>query len=106
MSQTVQPEQLMRLPGVLGFVECTEEGLIIHSQGDEAELLGNILPHFLQMGQLIGECLGLEHLHEGHILGRSLTAIAIPGEHSRFGLLLNARMRPNELQPLLEQLKA
>lgn len=97
--------KLLSQPGVIGFVECNESGLVVNSEGDEAELLGAVLVYFEQMTNLIGETLGLDRYLEAQIYGKSILVHCQPLQDSAFGLLMNSKARLSDLQPMLNALR-
>lgn len=102
MSNTVA-QQIVQIPNVLGFVQCSESGDIIEQKGDEAEVLANVLIYFQQVAGLIGESFGLEDFQEAQIQGKTLTVVCMPHEGGSIGVLLSSRTRMNETVQLVRQ---
>lgn len=102
MSNTTA-QQIVQIPNVLGFVQCSDSGDIIEQKGDEAEVLANVLIYFQQVAGLIGESFGLEDFQEAQIQGKSLTVVCMPHEGGAIGVLLSSRTRMNETVQLVRQ---
>lgn len=88
-------------PGVLGLIECDETGAVLHAEGDDAEALGQVLVFVHQVADLIGESFGLDGLEEGHIIGKSMTAVCVPRGGSDLGVLFDNKAKITELLPRL-----
>ena len=77
------------IPGLVAQVTCrkgTDE--IINSQGQGAEALAEILPHFADRASRCGESLGLEGFQEFQIFGKNLCTVIVEGEQARLGAVL------------------
>lgn len=102
MTQT-PVQQIMQTPNVIGFVQCSESGDVIVQEGNEVDVLANVLVYFQQVAALIGESFGLEDFQEAQIQGRSLTVICLPYQGGAVGVILNSRNRLNETVSLVRQ---
>lgn len=80
-------------PGLISLVECDEGGVIIQSEGDDAETLGNVTVYFHQMAALIGDSFGLEGMEEGRMFGKNMTAVCLPRDHSTLGALFESKAK-------------
>lgn len=90
-------------PGLLGLIECDESGTVLHADGDEVEALGQVLVFIHQISDLIGESFGLDGLEEGHVIGKSMTAVCVPRGGSDLGVLFDNKAKiSNVLPELLE----
>jgi hypothetical protein len=94
-------QQIMQAPNVLGYVQCSESGDVIVQEGNEVDVLANVLVYFQQVAALIGESFGLEDFQEAQIQGRSLTVICVPHQGGAVGVILNSRARINETVSLV-----
>ncbi len=94
-------QQIMQAPNVLGYVQCSESGDVIVQEGNEVDVLANVLVYFQQVASLIGESFGLEDFQEAQIQGRSLTVICVPHQGGAVGVILNSRARINETVSLV-----
>jgi len=90
-------------PGVLGVIECDESGTILQEEGDEVEALGQVLVFAHQIADLIGESFGLDGLEEGHIIGKSMTAVCVPRGASDLGVLFDNKASIAKLLPEILQ---
>ena len=88
-------QQIMQSPNVLGFVQCPDAGDVIVQEGNEVEVLANVLVYFQQVSTLIGDSFGLEDFQEAQIQGKSLTVICFPHKGGAGGVILNSRARVN-----------
>jgi hypothetical protein len=100
---TTPVQQIMQAPNVLGFVQCSESGDIVVQEGNEVDVLANVLIYFQQVAGLIGESFGLEDFQEAQIQGKTLTVICLPHEGGAVGVILNSRSRINETVVLVKQ---
>jgi hypothetical protein len=89
-------QQIMQAPNVLGYVQCSESGDVIVQEGNEVDVLANVLVYFQQVAGLIGESFGLEDFQEAQVQGKSLTVICVPHQGGAVGVILNSRARINE----------
>lgn len=96
-------EQIMQVPNVLGYVHCSESGDVLAQQGDEVDILANVLVYFQQVAGLIGESFGLEGFQEAQIQGKSLTVICVPHQGGAVGVVFNSRNRINENAALVHR---
>jgi hypothetical protein len=96
-------QQIMQAPNVLGYVQCSESGDAIVQEGNEVDVLANVLVYFQQVAGLIGESFGLEDFQEAQIQGKSLTVICVPHQGGAVGVILNSRTRINETVALIRQ---
>lgn len=99
-------QQIMQAPNVVGFVQCSESGDVIAQEGNEVDLLANVLIYFQQVAGLIGESFGLEDFQEAQIQGKALTVVCIPHQGGSVGVILNARTRVNETVTQIRQILA
>ncbi len=99
-------QQIMQAPNVLGYVQCSESGDVIVQEGNEVDVLANVLVYFQQVAQLIGDSFGLEDFQEAQIQGRSLTVVCLPHQGGAVGVILNSRTRLNETVALVRQVLA
>ncbi|MEO0795832.1 MAG: hypothetical protein AAFX93_11745 [Verrucomicrobiota bacterium] len=88
-----------QFPGLLGMIECDEAGNILHSEGDDAEALGQVLVFMHQISDLIGESFGLDGLEEGHFIGKHMTAVCVPRGGSDLGVLFESKANISEILP-------
>lgn len=102
MAQT-HVQQIMQAPNVIGYVQCSESGDVIVQEGNEVDLLANVLTYFQQVAGLIGESFGLEDFQEAQIQSKALTVVCIPHEGGTVGVILNSRARINETVTLIRQ---
>lgn len=93
----------MQTPNVLGFVHCSDSGDVITQEGNEVDILANVLVYFQQVAGLIGESFGLEDFQEAQIQGKSLTVICLPHKGGAVGVILNSRSKLNETVALVRQ---
>lgn len=100
---TTPVQQIMQAPNVLGFVQCSESGDVVVQEGNEVDVLANVLIYFQQVAGLIGESFGLEDFQEAQIQGKALTVICLPHEGGAVGVILNSRTRINETVVLIRQ---
>ena len=96
-------QQIMQAPNVLGYVQCSESGDVIVQEGNEVDVLANVLVYFQQVARLIGESFGLEDFQEAQIQGRALTVVCLPHQGGAVGVILNSRARINETVSLIRQ---
>jgi hypothetical protein len=96
-------QQIIQAPNVIGYVQCSESGDILVQEGNEVDVLANVLIYFQQVAGLIGESFGLEDFQEAQIQGKSLTVICIPHEGGSIGVILNSRTRINETVAMIRQ---
>lgn len=96
-------QQIMQAPNVLGYVQCSESGDVIVQEGNEVDVLANVLVYFQQVAGLIGESFGLEDFQEAQIQGKSLTVLCLPHQGGAVGVILNSRARINETLGLVRQ---
>jgi hypothetical protein len=52
-------QQIIQAPNVIGYVQCSESGDILVQEGNEVDVLANVLIYFQQVAGLIGESFGL-----------------------------------------------
>jgi hypothetical protein len=97
MGNNLAINQIMQAPNVIGYVRCSEAGDVIEQEGNEVDVLANVIVYFQQIAVLIGESFGLEHFHEAQIQGKSLTVVCIPVNSEVVGVILNSRARVNEI---------
>jgi hypothetical protein len=71
-------QQIMQSPNVLGFAHCSDAGDVILQEGNEVDVLANVLVCFQQVATLIGAFFGLGNFQEAQIQGKSLTVICLP----------------------------
>ncbi len=100
---TTPVQQIMQAPNVLGFVQCSESGDVVVQEGNEVDVLANVLIYFQQVAGLIGESFGLEDFQEAQIQGKALTVICLPHEGGAVGVILNSRTRIHETVVLVKQ---
>jgi|GEM_PF-1242548 hypothetical protein len=96
-------QQIMQAPNVLGYVQCSESGDVIVQEGNEVDVLANVLVYFQQVAGLIGESFGLEDFQEAQIQGKALTVICLPYQGGAVGVILNSRARINETVGIVRQ---
>ncbi len=96
-------QQIMQAPNVIGYVQCSESGDVIVQEGNEVDVLANVLVYFQQVAGLIGESFGLEDFQEAQIQGKSLTVICLPHQGGAVGVILNSRTRLNEAVTAVRQ---
>ncbi len=96
-------QQIMQAPNVLGYVQCSESGDVIVQEGNEVDVLANVLVYFQQVAGLIGESFGLEDFQEAQIQGKALTVLCLPHRGGAVGVILNSRARINETITLVRQ---
>jgi hypothetical protein len=96
-------QQIMQAPNVIGYVQCSESGDIVAQEGNEVDVLANVLVYFQQVAGLIGESFGLEDFQEAQIQGKALTVVCLPHEGGSVGVILNSRARINETVTLIRQ---
>jgi hypothetical protein len=96
-------QQIMQAPNVLGYVQCSDSGDVIVQEGNEVDVLANVLVYFQQVAGLIGESFGLEDFQEAQIQGKSLTVVCLPHQGGAVGVILNSRARINETVTLIRQ---
>lgn len=96
-------QQIMQAPNVLGYVQCSDSGDVIVQEGNEVDVLANVLVYFQQVAGLIGESFGLEDFQEAQIQGKSLTVICLPHQGGAVGVILNSRARINETVAMVRQ---
>ncbi len=96
-------QQIMQSPNVLGFVQCSDAGDVIVQEGNEVDVLANVLVYFQQVASLIGDSFGLEDFQEAQIQGKSLTVICLPHKGGAVGVILNSRARVNETVAVVRQ---
>ncbi len=94
----------MQSPHVLGYVHCSEAGDVLVQEGNEVDVLANVLIYFQQVAGLIGESLGLEGFNEAHIQGKSLTVVSMPLDGGAIGVILNNRARVSEVIAQMRQI--
>jgi hypothetical protein len=94
---------IMQAPNVIGYVHCSEAGDVLAQEGNEVDILANVLVYFQQVAGLIGESFGLEDFQEAQIQGKSLTVICLPHRGGAVGVILNSRTRINETVTLVRQ---
>lgn len=99
-------QQIMQAPNVLGYVQCSEAGDVIVQEGNEVDVLANVLVYFQQVAQLIGESFGLEDFQEAQVQGKSLTVVCLPHQGGAVGVILNSRARLNETVAFVRQVLA
>lgn len=97
-------QQIMQAPNVLGYVHCSESGDIIVQEGNEVDVLANVLIYFNQMATLIGESFGLEGFHEAQIQSKSLIVLCMPHQGGAIGVIVNARARVSDVAALMKQI--
>ena len=88
-------------PGLLGVIECDESGTVLQAEGENAEALGQVLVFIHQIADLIGESFGLDGLEEGHVIGKSMTAVCVPRGGSDLGALFDNKAKISEILPSL-----
>ncbi len=93
----------MQSPNVIGYVQCSESGDVIAQEGNEVDVLSNVLVYFQQVAGLIGESFGLEDFQEAQVQGKSLTVVCLPHEGGAVGVILNSRTRINETVTIIRQ---
>ena len=96
-------QQIMQAPNVLGYVQCSDSGDVIVQEGNEVDVLANVLVYFQQVAGLIGESFGLEDFQEAQIQGKSLTVVCLPHQGGAVGVILNSRARINETVAAVRQ---
>ncbi len=96
-------QQIMQSPNVLGYVQCSDAGDVIVQEGNEVDVLANVLVYFQQVATLIGDSFGLEDFQEAQIQGKSLTVICVPHKGGAVGVILNSRARVNETVAVVRQ---
>lgn len=96
-------QQIMQAPNVLGYVQCSESGDVLVQEGNEVDVLANVLVYFQQVAGLIGESFGLEDFQEAQIQGKALTVVCLPHQGGAVGVILNSRARINETVALVRQ---
>ncbi len=96
-------QQIMQAPNVLGYVHCSESGDVLAQEGNEVDILANVLVYFQQVAGLIGESFGLEDFQEAQVQGKSLTVICLPHQGGSVGVILNSRNRINETVAFVRQ---
>lgn len=104
MGNNLAINQIMQAPNVIGYVRCSEAGDVIEQEGNEVDVLANVIVYFQQIAVLIGESFGLEHFHEAQIQGKSLTVVCIPVNNEVVGVILNSRARVNEIVTQMRQI--
>jgi hypothetical protein len=100
---TTPVQQIMQAPNVLGYVQCSDSGDVIVQEGNEVDVLANVLVYFQQVAGLIGESFGLEDFQEAQIQGKSLTVVCLPHQGGAVGVILNSRARINETVGVVRQ---
>lgn len=106
MPNNTAVQQIMQSPHVLGYVHCSEAGDVLVQEGNEVDVLANVLIYFQQVAGLIGESLGLEEFHEAHIQSKSLTVVSMPHQGGAIGVILNNRARVAEVVAQMRQVIA
>ncbi|MGE9294828.1 MAG: hypothetical protein ACQKBV_00860 [Puniceicoccales bacterium] len=86
-------------PGVLGLIECDESGTVLMQEGDDVDALGQVLVFIHQISDLIGESFGLDGLEEGHLIGKSMTAVCVPRGGSDLGILFDNKASISTILP-------
>lgn len=90
--------------GLLSLVDCDASGEITQSEGDDVEMLGNILVYHRQMAELIGNAMGMDAFQEGRMVGKNVTAICIPkSDGSNMGALFDNKAKIDSVLPLLTE---
>lgn len=104
MPNNTAVQQIMQSPHVLGYVHCSESGDVLVQEGNEVDVLANVLIYFQQVAGLIGESLGLEEFNEAQIQSKSLTVITMPHQGGAIGVILNNRARVSEVVAQMKQI--
>ena len=71
-------EEITSLPGLIGVVKCDDSGEIESYTGEEAEMLGTIVPYFCDLANLVGESFGLDEVQEATLVGKNITCVIVP----------------------------
>jgi len=87
----------MQAPNVIGYVYCSDAGDILEQEGNEVTVLASVLVYFQQVAGLIGESFGLEDFQEAQIQSKSLVVLCVPYKGGSFGVILNSRLKINEV---------
>jgi len=103
MDASSKLKQLMKEPSVIGFVQCSEEGDIIAQEGNDVDVLSTVLVYFQQIANLIGDSFGLENYQEAQIQGQSLTVITSPYGEGVVGIIVNSKLKINEVARMLRE---
>ncbi len=105
MENNLAIQQIMQTPNVIGYVRCSESGVVIEQEGNEVDVLANVIVYFQQIAVLIGESFGLERFHEAQIQGKSLIVVCIPlAGGDVLGVILNSRARVPEILGQIRQI--
>jgi len=104
MENNLAIQQIMQTPNVIGYVRCSESGVVIEQEGNEVDVLANVIVYFQQIAVLIGESFGLERFHEAQIQGKSLIVVCIPLNGEVLGVILNSRARVPEIVGQIRQI--
>lgn len=88
-------------PGLISLVECDESGQIVEAEGDDAEVMGQMMLYYQQMANLIGESFGLGPLEQGRLHSKQLTAVCVPQESGTLGALFDSKAPIDDLLPAI-----
>jgi len=73
-------------PGMISYVECDAQGEILDGDGEENPELPMITNSFIEIGQAIGESLGLAGMVDVMVAGPDLRALFIPTAKKNIGV--------------------
>lgn len=84
-------------PGRLkGWVTISDDGKTQASSDRKSGHLADVLIHFKEVAQRIGETFGQDKVEEIHIVCEDLTAVCLCGEKETFAAIFDKEIRPNE----------
>lgn len=104
MSNKTVVQQIIQAPNVLGYVHCSAAGDVLVQEGNEVDVLANVLIYFQQVATLIGDSFGLEDFCEAQVYGKSLIVICMPCQNGAIGAILNSRAQVTEVTNLMRQI--
>ncbi|MDP0500486.1 MAG: hypothetical protein Q7P63_10335 [Verrucomicrobiota bacterium JB022] len=79
-------EEWRNAPGMISYVECDAQGEILAGDGQENDELPMITNSFIEIGQAIGQSLGLKGLVDVMVAGPDHRALFVPGNKKNIGV--------------------
>jgi hypothetical protein len=100
---SIEFQQILQSPSVLGLARCSETGEIVLREGREVDSLTTVLGTFMRVAKLLpGACDGGD-FHQASVQGKPLTVLCMPHDGGAVGVVLDERARVPEVALMLRR---
>lgn len=103
-------ESILNLPefeGLIALVSTDDNGELVHTEGEDAEILGGVVAYLGEIASLLGNSFGLDEMEEAQLLGKNTSAVCVNRGDRYVGFLFEGKTKAKTIVPLvLERLES